>query len=91
MLWVICAVWQEGSVMKELEEFLRRLEQCGIFFKLDRIREGSVLVEVAVPGQRWEVEFMTDGAVEIEVFKSDGEIEGREAIERLFAEFAAPA
>ena len=30
------------------------------------------MVEVAVPGQRWEVEFMDDGLIEIEKFISDG-------------------
>lgn len=32
------------------------------------------MVLVAVPGQRWEIEFMLDGRIDIEVFYSDGKI-----------------
>ena len=32
------------------------------------------MVMVTVPGERWEVEFYEDGTVEIETFKSTGEI-----------------
>jgi hypothetical protein len=45
------------------------------------------MVSVAVPGQRWEIEFAQDGEVEAEVFKSDGTIVGSEALARLFREF----
>ena len=41
------------------------------------------MVEVAVPGERWEVEFLEDGYVEAEVFRSDGEIRGETAVDEL--------
>jgi hypothetical protein len=41
------------------------------------------MVEIAVPGERWEVEFLEDGAIEVEVFRSSGSIEGAEAIVEL--------
>ena len=34
----------------------------------------SILIEIAVPGQRWEVEFMANGKIEIEKFISGGVI-----------------
>ena len=34
----------------------------------------GVMVEIAIPGERWEVEFEDDGSIEIEIFKGDGEI-----------------
>jgi hypothetical protein len=42
------------------------------------------MVGVTVPGERWEIEFMADGEVEIEIFKSDGEIHDDSIIEDLF-------
>ena len=72
----------------QLEEFLAQLEAARIFFKLCRARSGFVLVEIAVPGERWEVEFGVDGVVEVEVFRSDGRVAGAEALGDLFARFA---
>ena len=45
------------------------------------------MVQIAVPGERWEVEFGEEGEVEIEVFKSDGTIAGSEALADLFERF----
>jgi len=46
------------------------------------------MIEVAVPGQRWEIEFMEDGTVEIEKFISYGEIYSDEELEILFTKFS---
>jgi hypothetical protein len=47
------------------------------------------MVEVAVPGERWEIEFFADGHLEVEVFgKSEGVIGGEETLSRLFDEFS---
>jgi len=48
--------------MKQLIEFLEALEEKKIYFRLNKIRD-SILVEIAVPGERWEVEFFEDGTV----------------------------
>ena len=72
----------------DLLAFLTRLDERKIHFGLKHIRSESVLVDIAVPGQRWEVEFMQDGSVEIERFISDGSIEGRERLDDLFARFS---
>jgi len=73
--------------MDNLISFLEKLEENKIFFKLGKIRD-SILVEIAVPGERWEVEFMKNGEIEIEVFKSDGEIFNEKHIEILFRDFS---
>ncbi|WP_156029150.1 hypothetical protein [Bacillus gaemokensis] len=52
--------------LKEFIHFLNKLEDNHIFYKLSRARSESVMVEVTVPGQRWEIEFFGDGTVEIE-------------------------
>ena len=54
--------------VSELNSFLNKLAERSIFYRLSKIRPESIMVEVAVPGQRWEVEFMEDGSVEIEKF-----------------------
>jgi len=73
--------------MNNLFDLLNRLEEKKIFFKLSRIRE-SILVEVTVPGQRWEIEFFEDNHFEIEKFLSDGTIYNGKKIEELFNEFS---
>jgi len=45
------------------------------------------MVIVTVPGQRWEVEFLEDGRVDVEKFVSDGTISGENELRRLFDEF----
>ena len=69
--------------MKKLIEFLNELEECGIYYKLNKVRD-AIMVEIAVPGERWEVEFMNDDTVEVEIFKSIGEIEDESVLNRLF-------
>jgi hypothetical protein len=49
------------------------------------------MVQVAVPGERWEVEFFADHAPEVEVFRSDGSIGDASLLERLFDEHGASA
>jgi len=73
--------------MKKLIEFLNRLEKEKIYFKLDKVRN-SVLVEVSVPGERWEVEFFEDGSIEIEKYLSNGEIFDETEIDVLFTNFS---
>lgn len=75
--------------MKQLLEFLDRLEAANIHYVLGHYRE-SVNVQVAVPGERWEVEFFMDGNVETEVFVSTGGVAaGVERLEDLFRQHRA--
>jgi len=46
------------------------------------------MFSVAVPGERWEIELTADGTVQIEVFRSDGEISDASKLDDLFARFA---
>ena len=69
--------------------FLDELDRVKIHFDLARHREDTVMVKIAVPGERWEVEFFEDGTVEVETFRSVGDgLEGPEALDRLFREFS---
>ena len=57
-----------------LLSFLNELRDAKIDSRLSHQREDAIMVEIAVPGERWEVEFLDDGSVEVEVFRSDGTI-----------------
>ncbi|MCL2353442.1 MAG: hypothetical protein FWC69_02295 [Defluviitaleaceae bacterium] len=75
------------NTLQTLIDFLERLEENKIHYNLGKIRD-SILVEVAVPGQRWEVEFFPDGIVDVEKFLSDGTIFDKSEIEVLFRDFS---
>jgi len=64
-----------GPVFGRLIDFLNRLDSAGVFYRLGHTRPESVMVEVALPGWHWEVEFMMNGSVEIERYQSTGSIE----------------
>ena len=73
--------------MKKLFDFLSKLEENKIYYRLNKVRD-SIMVEIAVPGQRWEVEFFDDEHVEIEKFVSNGVIYNQEELEDLFNQFS---
>lgn len=73
---------------EKLTKFLDRLEEHDIFFELKRSRDAGVSVHVAVPGQRWEVDFLDDGTVDVERFVSDGGVQDESVLETLFSEFS---
>lgn len=66
---------------------LRRLEGAHIAYQLRQFRDDALAVEVAVPGERWEIEFLEDGEIEIEIFRSSGEILSAKALDDLFRRF----
>jgi hypothetical protein len=66
---------------------LRRLEAAHIAYRLERIRDDAVAIEVTVPGERWEIEWLESGDIEIEIFRSGGEIFDARALNDLFARF----
>jgi hypothetical protein len=68
-----------------LVEFLDMLDTRKIAYRLDRERD-AVMVLIATPGKRWEVEFMDGGGVEVESFHSDGTISDERILPALLAE-----
>ena len=43
------------------------------------------MAQINVPGERWEVEFLSDGTVDVEVFRSNGDIHDERMIDTLIA------
>ncbi len=72
------------SAFQKLLDFIRKLDDAEIYYELKSINEYSVMVYVVVPGEQWEVEFFEDGHLEIEKFKSDGEIYDESTLAELF-------
>lgn len=58
-----------------IHEFIRELEANATHYAL----------QIAIPGERWEVEFFSDREPELEVFRSDGDIVGGDALQQLLA------
>ena len=75
------------ETIKSFVQFLEMLDNRNIYYKLNKVRD-SIMVEVAVPGQRWEIEFISNGSIEIEKFLSDGEIYGYGEIKKMFEDFS---
>ncbi|ATF15261.1 hypothetical protein A616_25885 [Brevibacillus brevis X23] len=74
--------------LHELNDLLNKLEERHIFYRMSKIRSESIMIEVAVPGQRWEIEMMEDGTIEIEKFISDGDMYDEKELDVLFRDFS---
>jgi hypothetical protein len=72
----------------DLYALLDRLRAAKIQYRIRNDREGAVSVDVAVPGERWEIDLLGDGTVEVEIFKSDGTIHGTKKLAELFQRFS---
>jgi len=78
----------EAETYGRLLDFLNRLDQRHVHYSLGHTRPESVMVDLALPGQRWEVEFMSDGTIEIERYQSIASVENDPGLlDDLFAEF----
>ncbi|HEV3257474.1 MAG TPA: hypothetical protein VG013_11375 [Gemmataceae bacterium] len=68
--------------------FLQRLDKAKIHYTLHNYREDAVSVEVYVPGEHWEVDFLATGEIDVERYRSNGEIEDESMLEELFAKYS---
>ena len=74
----------------DITDFLNLIEQlkrAGIYHAIRHTRDDAISIDVAVPGERWEIDFLKDGSVEIEVFKSDGSMHDEKKLEELFDKY----
>jgi hypothetical protein len=79
------------DVYRELLGLLGRLREAKIAHRLSQSRDDAIMIELNVPGERWEIEFVDYGDevhVEIERFRSDGHMDGESALEELFTQFS---
>src|SRR5262245_60200761 len=81
-----------GDTYREILALLKRLNDARIAHRMGQSRDDALLIEVDVPGERWEIEFVDyddEVHVEIERFRSNGRIYDQSEIEELFARFSA--
>ena len=72
----------------KLTTFLKHLDEANIHHTLASHRDDAIMVLVTVPGERWEIEFLGDGSVEVERFLSSGDICGEEVLHELLTKHA---
>ena len=71
--------------LSDLLSFIAEIEE-DVDYALDVVTPDAIIVEIATPGQRWEVQFMTNGAIEVEKFVSDGETYRPDSVASLVKE-----
>jgi hypothetical protein len=70
----------------KLLAFLERLDAAKISYTMEHSRDDAVMVIAFAPGEYWEIEFIGDGDVEIESYRSDGHIAADQSVlNELFA------
>ena len=72
------------SFFNKFLTFLNQLEQQKNNYQIQHHREEAVMITVSIVGERWEIEFLENGDIEVEKFISNGEIEGEEALKEIF-------
>jgi hypothetical protein len=58
--------------MDKLFEFCAALDRLHVYHDLQVVRDQALVVTIAIPGERLEIEFFADGNIEIERFVSQG-------------------
>jgi hypothetical protein len=81
------AVREVRLPVNELLHFIAQLEAFKLSYSLAVDTPDAVMVMVAVPGERWEIEFGQDGQVECEVFVSRSGVES-DLRSELFSRFS---
>jgi len=71
-----------------LYRILAQLEAAKIHFTLTRVRDETVMIEAQVPGRHYEIEVFASGEIEVEVYKSEGQIGGQELVDELLRDFS---
>jgi hypothetical protein len=65
--------------------FLERLDRAKIPYSMRHSRDDAIMVIAFAPGEYWEIEFLEDGEVEIERYRSNGHIDDESVLEELIA------
>ena len=73
-----------AHTVADLVAFASRLDEASIRYDVGIYRD-AVMFMITVPGERWEIEFLVDGTVEVEVFTSDGTVSDASTVDALFA------
>jgi hypothetical protein len=80
-------VQQEMTALTTAAEFFRELDRRHVTYELRIVRDEALMMSVALPGERWEIEFFDDGRIELERFVSQGVVDAPGALTELLAWF----
>ena len=69
-------------------QILAKLDAAKIYYTLDKTRDETVMILAQVPGRHYEIEVLADGQIEVEIYKSSGEIGGQELVDELLRDFS---
>ena len=78
------------SLLDKVLELLNRLERAKIHYKLAHHQEDAITIEIAVPGQRCQIDCYSNGTTDVEIFRSDGSIRDKTALNELLEGFSEP-
>lgn len=65
----------QGDRFGRLLDYLNRLDAASVHYTLAHTRPDSIMIDVSVPGWRWEIEFLADGSVDVERYRSVAGVE----------------
>lgn len=65
--------------------FCRELDHRHIEYSLLIARDEALMISLAVPGERWEIEFFDDEHIELERFVSQGVVDAPNVLSDLLA------
>src|SRR5260370_24216586 len=80
------------DAFRQILGLLNRLNEAKIAHRLAHHREDALMIEVDVPGERWEIEFVDyddEVHVEIERFRSNGKLYDESILNDLFDKYSA--
>jgi hypothetical protein len=77
-----------NDIIHSILNVVDRLNEAKIYWILRCTRADAISIDIAVPGQRWEIDFLSDGTIDIEIFRSDGSIFDDSKLSELFEQFS---
>ncbi len=80
----------KANQFDKLQTFLERLEEAKIHYQLMHTRDEAVTVLAYAPGEYWEIDFLADGEIEVERYRSNGHLDGESVLQELFALWSEP-
>ncbi len=73
---------------KTVLSIVDRLRNGHIYCELTNCRNDAISVLAVVPGQHWEIDVLSDGTLDVEIYTSDGTIYGEQKLDELVNEFS---
>ena len=58
----------------DLMKLLEELDRLNAYYNLRRTRDDAISIDIATPGARWEIDFLPNERIDVEIFRSDGEM-----------------